>query len=73
MVKFYYLSGSRHSCEAEILLQERKLPFEKIDVLKSNIIANINCELGIRRLPAILHNGSRYEGIKEIRIFVEQR
>lgn len=73
MVEFYYLSGSRHSYEAERLLQNNKLPYKKIDVVEMNIVANVNRELGIKKLPAILDNGSQYEGIAEIKSFVEHQ
>ncbi len=73
MVELYYLSGSRHSYEAEKLLQNNKLPYRKIDVVKMNIVGSVNSELGIQKLPTVLDNGSQYQGIAEIKSFVENQ
>lgn len=72
MIKLYVLCKSRHCQEAEKLLEERNVKFEKIDVEAKGILGELDRELGIRHLPTIDDKSSRYEGIKEIRQFIEK-
>lgn len=72
MVKLYYLSGSRHSKEAEELLSSRGVAFEKIDVSEVRALSDIRKDFGIKKLPTVIDDKSRYEGVKQIRRFLEK-
>ena len=71
MVKLYVLNNSRHSQDAERLLNENGLMFETIDASEPAFLSRIDLELGITQLPALITSESMYEGMDEIRVFVK--
>ncbi len=69
--KLYFLSGSKHSEEAEQLLHRKRISFEKIDASSRYMMAAIHRDLGIDELPTLVYMNTRYVGLKKIRDFVE--
>ena len=72
MLKLYYLPGSLHSAKARELLKRTKLQHETINVSGKEMLMGIFVELGIRRVPVLEDDESRYEGLREIERFVEE-
>lgn len=70
MVKLLVLSGSRHSTQAEKLLKDTGVEFERIDVSDSRMLSGVNRDLGINRLPVLIDQQTRYEGIRRIRDYL---
>jgi len=66
---FCMLPGSRHSQEAKELLESRGIPVTTI-VLDGDSLNAVSYDLGIKKAPALYVKGRWYQGIKEIREFV---
>jgi len=70
---FYVLSRTQWGQEAEELLKNAHINYEKIDVEEKGILPELDRTLGIRQLPAIEDGSTRYEGIEKIREFVRKK
>jgi hypothetical protein len=71
MVRLLLLSGSRQSEQAEQLLKERHVSFERVDVSESHVLSGLNRDLGVSRLPALIDRQAKYEGIDCIRGYLD--
>lgn len=69
----YVLTGSRHSEEAQKLLEESGLPFKVENDSSSTALARLFYDIGIGELPTLTGNQQRYEGLNEIKEFIEMR
>ena len=73
MIQLLVLSGSRHSKQAEQLLNERHIPFERVDVSEAQVLSGLSRDLGISRLPALIDRQTKYEGIGCIRSYAARQ
>jgi glutaredoxin len=72
-IKLYTVSWSLHCNEAEKLLREAKITFEKVDLDRWDLLSASSRDIGIQKLPALRINGKSYEGLKEVSIFIKER
>ena len=68
--KLVVLPGSRHSEEAQKLLNGVGLPHRTIVLNTKELIAAAPFDLGIQKAPALYFNGHWYQGLKEIKEFI---
>jgi hypothetical protein len=70
MKRIYLLDGSLHSHEALQLLEQKSLAVEPVTVSGPEM-AELFHQAGIRELPTLVWDSGRYEGLEQIRSFVE--
>ena len=71
MTRLILLSGSRNSTKAEKLLNEEGISFERVEISEALQLSEVERDLGIRKLPAVVSKSAKYQGIKEIERFVQ--
>ena len=69
--KLYVMPGSESSQEAERLLEKSGLAYEKIVVDNVELMNAVVYEFGIKKAPALYANGEWYEGLENIRKFIQ--
>lgn len=69
--KLYVIPGSEFSQEAERLLDESGLAYEKIVVDSVELMNAVVYEFGIRKAPTLYADGRWYEGLEDIRKFIQ--
>ena len=69
--ELYVMPGSKFSQEAERLLEESGLAYEKIVVDNVELMNAVVYEFGIKKAPALYANGQWYEGLENIRKFIQ--
>ena len=69
--KLYVMPGSEFSQEAERLLYESGLAYEKIVVDNVELMNAVVYEFGIKKAPALYADGRWYEGLENIRKFIQ--
>jgi len=71
MVKLFILNGSRHSKRAEQMLKDNGMDYELVDASDPIILSRIDYDFHLTQLPALVTADSRFQGMDEIRAFVE--
>ena len=71
MFKLFTLPGGIHSNEAEVLVKKNNIKCEKFSLNDPFDLAYIDTDLGIKKLPALTDNKNKYEGLLQIRNFLE--
>ena len=70
LITLYFLHGSKHSHDAEVLLGDSDVEFEAVGLSGRDQLAALHFDLGICELPTLIYGSQRAVGLEKIRLFL---